>query len=348
MLEDLIDKVIAAAAAYFDPRERMSVHWQLAALAAAVAYWGVVVQKSAGSGPAGLLKWLLPKDVIFHPSAVTDYFYFICNRLLRALVYAQFFVLSPLITNWVMQFLVQNFGMPSWTQEPMLPTIFWTLVVTLIIVAVSDATLWFAHWIFHVVPELWEFHKVHHSAEVMTPLTAARMHPVEEIVDTIIASTTVGTTYALLVYWLGAASVEFTIFEMNVVVILFFLAAFNLRHSHVFLRYPNWLQHIFISPAQHQIHHSRAPEHWDRNMGFIFSIWDWAAGTLVSPKYQMKLQFGLGTAEDGTWRGVRTLYLRPFGGAWRRFRARWGSDEAQGDVPASSPVEAPAKTHPGE
>ena len=46
-----------------------------------------------------------------------------------------------------------------------------------------DAALWFTHWLFHVVPELWEFHKVHHSAEVMTPITAARMHPVEEIVD---------------------------------------------------------------------------------------------------------------------------------------------------------------------
>ena len=35
---------------------------------------------------------------------------------------------------------------------------------------------------FHKIPALWEFHKVHHSAEVMTPLTELRQHPVEIIV----------------------------------------------------------------------------------------------------------------------------------------------------------------------
>ena len=31
----------------------------------------------------------------------------------------------------------------------------------------------------HRVPALWEFHKVHHSAEVLTPLTEWRQHPLE-------------------------------------------------------------------------------------------------------------------------------------------------------------------------
>jgi len=29
------------------------------------------------------------------------------------------------------------------------------------------------------VPFLWEFHKVHHSANVLTPITAFRVHPVD-------------------------------------------------------------------------------------------------------------------------------------------------------------------------
>src|ERR1039458_8498353 len=35
--------------------------------------------------------------------------------------------------------------------------------------------------LFHAIPALWEFHKVHHSAEVLTPLTEMRTHPVEII-----------------------------------------------------------------------------------------------------------------------------------------------------------------------
>src|SRR5207253_9759360 len=35
------------------------------------------------------------------------------------------------------------------------------------------------HCLLHDVPVLWEFHKVHHSAEVLTPITTFRAHPVE-------------------------------------------------------------------------------------------------------------------------------------------------------------------------
>ena len=45
-----------------------------------------------------------------------------------------------------------------------------------------ELAYWSAHYGFHKVPALWEFHKVHHSAEVMTTLTELRQHPVEIIV----------------------------------------------------------------------------------------------------------------------------------------------------------------------
>ena len=319
MLEEVYNTVVGAAAVYLDPRERLSIHWQLAALGVALAYYRIVVYRSQASGPAGLLRWLLPKGVIFHPSAVTDYIYFVVNRLLRAFVYLQVFALVPIFTALAFTALTETFGIPAWDRAP---SIWWSVLVTLVMVLVLDFALWFMHWLFHVVPELWEFHKVHHSAEVLTPITAGRMHPVEEIFDSVVASAALGGTYAIMAYLLGPATIELTLFEINVVIIAFYVAAFNLRHSHVFLRYPYWLQHVFVSPAQHQIHHSRAPEHWNRNMGFIFAFWDWAAGTLVSPKRHMRLEFGLGTAEDGTWHGVGTLYLRPFRGAWMRLRDR--------------------------
>ncbi len=43
----------------------------------------------------------------------------------------------------------------------------------------ADFGFFLHHWLFHKVPFLWEFHKVHHSAKVLTPLTDFRAHPVE-------------------------------------------------------------------------------------------------------------------------------------------------------------------------
>ncbi|MFK7944608.1 MAG: sterol desaturase family protein [Paracoccaceae bacterium] len=321
MLDETYNTLLTAVGAFLDPRERLSIYWMLAALGIAIAYYSFVVHQNRAAGPAGLLKWLMPRQIIFHPSAMTDYVYFVVNRLLRAFVYLQVFTLVPWVNAYVLSGMIAIWGPMEWSVAP---SLFWTLVVTLVIALVMDFSLWFGHWIFHVVPELWEFHKVHHSAEVMTPLTAARMHPVEEIVDSLIASAAIGAIYATFTYTLGPAMLMVTLLEMNIIVVGFYVAAFNLRHSHVFLRYPSWLQHVFVSPAQHQIHHSRAPEHWNRNMGFIFAFWDWAAGTLVSPKHHMNIEFGLGTQEDGTWRGVRMLYLRPFVGAWARLQERLG------------------------
>ena len=54
---------------------------------------------------------------------------------------------------------------------------------------------------------------------------------------------------------------------------LFNLAGANLRQGHAWVgfgRFERW----FISPAQHQIHHSNATEHIDRNYGASRAIRD--------------------------------------------------------------------------
>ena len=67
----------------------------------------------------------------------------------------------------------------------------------------------------------------------------------------------------------------------------------NLRHSSVKLKYFNFLEYVFISPFQHQIHHSNLPEHYDRNLGAKLALWDWMFGTLVLSKSVSEIRFGL-------------------------------------------------------
>ena len=78
----------------------------------------------------------------------------------------------------------------------------------------------------------------------------------------------------------------------NIFHFLFLFLGANLRHSHVKLKYPKFLEYIFISPFQHQIHHSNNPKHFSKNMGSKFALWDWMLGTLVLSKSVGRISFG--------------------------------------------------------
>jgi sterol desaturase/sphingolipid hydroxylase (fatty acid hydroxylase superfamily) len=88
------------------------------------------------------------------------------------------------------------------------------------------------------------------------------------------------------------------------------------------------LGHVLVSPAHHQVHHSTARRHWDKNLGGIFALWDWLAGTLYVPRRDEIVAFGLGNGEDADYGGVLRLYVVPFARLWRRWRA-WETKAAR-------------------
>ena len=55
------------------------------------------------------------------------------------------------------------------------------LTATVLELLAYEFGYWASHYAFHRIPALWEFHKVHHSAEVMSTFTEMRQHPVEII-----------------------------------------------------------------------------------------------------------------------------------------------------------------------
>ncbi len=303
-----------------NPSYRMAFVYLFTSLAVAIFAYLVEKTRRGQAEEVGLLRWLLPVAVLKHPSAQVDLAYYFVNKILVAAIWASVLLTTQVVFNVTNGLLVSLFG-PS--TASVAPHWGYSVATTLIIIVVLDFTLWFMHYVYHKVPFLWDYHKTHHSAEVMTPLTAARMHPVEEVTSSLAATVAIGGTYAVLVYGLGDAAIQVRLFDINIVLAVFFLAAFHLRHSHVWVRYPVWLQHILVCPAQHQIHHSVERRHWDKNMGFIFAFWDWAAGTLYAPKEREHLTFGLGTPEDGgTWHSLGALYLLPFRQSWARLRGR--------------------------
>ncbi len=190
------------------------------------------------------------------------------------------------------------------------------LLYTLIAVIALDLAVYITHYLQHRVQVLWQFHQVHHSAEVLTPITFLRMHPVDLFFFGLAGSVLGGLAFAGFVYLTGTRAHLITIMNVNIFVFAFYLFGYNLRHSHIWLRYPRWLSHILISPAQHQTHHSVEDKHFDRNLGLIFAVWDWIFGTLYVPERYERLTYGLNRTEPNPFRSMSGIYLMPFRNAW--------------------------------
>ena len=175
----------------------------------------------------------------------------------------------------------------------------------------DDFSRFFLHRLMHKFPALWAFHKIHHSAQSLTPLTIFRTHPVEGLLFGLRTALVQGFLISLFIYAFGDSVDLITIFGINAAVFIFHGLGSNLRHSHIQIRYPHWLEYILISPAQHQVHHSVAERHYDRNFGVALAVWDWMFGSLCHSEAGDH-KFGLDDNTGDEVNNLSSLYWKPF------------------------------------
>src|SRR5579863_2697830 len=264
----------------------------------------------------GLFRYLFPKEVYFHRSAVADYWFFCINKISFALAFAALVGVMAGIEKLSFDLLKSVASPPELPAPPWLAMLITTMAWALLM----DFGLWVVHLLLHKIPVLWEFHKIHHSAEVLTPLTAGRVHPVDDALTLAFGGVLGGFALAACRFAFGAKALMFGIFNINFLLALFYIFGFHLRHSHIWLPYKGLLGKIFISPAHHQVHHSVAERHWDKNLGFIFAIWDWMFGTLYPVDVHEEFSFGMNGREEAEYHSVLAMYLLPFIKSWRRMR----------------------------
>ncbi len=156
----------------------------------------------------------------------------------------------------------------------------------------EDLSRFILHRSMHMVPFLWKYHRVHHSASVLSPLTIYRVHPIEMLLYYARSLIVFGVVTGLFVYLFRNKVDAYDILGVDMLGFLFNFMGANLRHSHYWFSF-GYFEKWFISPAQHQIHHSVAPEHKNKNFGTCFACWDKLAGSWVSIKQYRKLEFGL-------------------------------------------------------
>lgn len=262
---------------------------------------------------SSFLRFLLPREIYLHRSNIVDIQLFLLNLVLGAVGFFGTVLFIPVVANFVLNQLVSLQDAPF---QPLAMSWGRSAAATLIIILVADFCKYCTHYIHHENKILWPFHSVHHSAEVMTPVTVSRNHPLYLVIRNIIISFGLGTAQALALFLLIGKIDLLTIGGANAGYFLFNLFGANLRHSHIWLSYGRVLEHIFISPAQHQIHHSRAKKHFNKNYGEVFAIWDWMFGTLYIPKDHEELEFGLadatGTPIDQPHGTLKDALFRPF------------------------------------
>ncbi len=195
-----------------------------------------------------------------------------------------------------------------WTDAPGWVIAF---LFTVTVFLLDDVTKYWLHRILHRWPVLWAFHKVHHTAETLTPFTVLRTHPVEAVLFTLRATLVHAVAIATFLYFFGDRATLIAVLGANAFLFAFNALGSNLRHSHVWLRYGRLVEHVLISPAQHQIHHSIESRHCDRNFGAVLALWDWMGGSLEVA--ERKRNFALGVAgHRGNRNNLESLYLVPF------------------------------------
>ena len=137
----------------------------------------------------------------------------------------------------------------------------WRFIFGILLV---DFLFWLQHFFHHKVPWFWDLHTVHHSQKQLNFFTDFRYHSFE---------------YLLRVVGL---TIPFLILEVSTPTIVLF-SIFRRQYSHFYhgniKTNLGVLRYILVTPQSHRIHHSILPQHWDKNYGAIFSIWDFMFGT---------------------------------------------------------------------
>ena len=151
--------------------------------------------------------------------------------------------------------------------------------------------LWYYGWhrAQHEIPFLWEFHKLHHSDESMNSTTIYRSHFFELAGQALVRGLTVG----LLIDLSGAERIPIAAIAAGLLPPIWDIYI----HANVRADRLNRLVPFFSTPQYHWIHHSRLPEHQDKNYAIWLPLFDVVFGSYFRPHVDEYPPTGLSSGE---------------------------------------------------
>jgi sterol desaturase/sphingolipid hydroxylase (fatty acid hydroxylase superfamily) len=275
--------------------------------------------KSDRSG--GFVSFLFPKSVWSNASAWLDLKFFIVNQFTGKLLYAGLTAAAMGVVFYWVTGGTSLIDVVKGSELPGLSDFLISILYMIVVIAITDFTAFYIHYLQHKIPLLWEFHKVHHSPEVMHPISNFREHPF----DNVAYAMGIGSVYGIV---LGGVNVTLgylpnmpTVLGMPFLLFLFNAGGYHLRHSHIWLRWPGRWSMVFPSPAHHHVHHSCHPDHLDKNFAFLFPLWDVLFRTYHMPKDNRDVKFGIYGMDETEYTSVWKLYALPFRNIARKLKA---------------------------
>lgn len=148
----------------------------------------------------------------------------------------------------------------------------------LIVIVIGDFLGYWTHRLNHTYPVLWNFHAVHHSAEIVNWLTAVRIHPINDMFSKGLK--------IIAILLLGFSPIAA---ELYVPVLSCYVA---LIHANVPWAYGPF-RHVIASPVFHRWHHEMDKKAWGKNYAGLFPIYDVFFGTFYMPRGEQPKKFGI-------------------------------------------------------
>jgi sterol desaturase/sphingolipid hydroxylase (fatty acid hydroxylase superfamily) len=168
--------------------------------------------------------------------------------------------------------------LPLWTQAA-------------IFLVASDVMMYWIHRAFHR-PTMWRYHAVHHSSEDLDWISAARFHPVNIFLGSVLAD---------VVLLLAGISPN----------VLVFLGPFTIAHSAFVHANLNWtlgpFKYVIAGPVFHRWHHTAAERGGETNFASTFPVLDLMFGTFNMPKDKVPDAYGVADPIPRSF-GAQMLY----------------------------------------
>jgi sterol desaturase/sphingolipid hydroxylase (fatty acid hydroxylase superfamily) len=152
---------------------------------------------------------------------------------------------------------------------------FWPQVVLYLLG--SDLVMYGTHRMFHSV-HLWRFHAVHHSSEHLEWTSAARFHPVDQVLHGVMAD--------VVMLLLGIPP------EVLVWLMPFTVGSSALVHANLDWNFGAF-RHLLVSPVYHRWHHTSAERGGSSNFAGTFPLFDLIFGTFYMPAAQRPDCYGV-------------------------------------------------------
>ncbi|MEH6570885.1 MAG: sterol desaturase family protein [Halioglobus sp.] len=170
------------------------------------------------------------------------------------------------------------------------------LVIFLTACFLGDFWYYWWHRMQHKIPFLWEMHKVHHSDETLNSTTIYRSHFLESAGQALIRGLSIGLIFDITK---APESLLAALAGGLLIVLWDYFVHANVRIDRLHRLLP-----FFSTPQYHWIHHSKMPEHQDKNFSIWLPVFDIAFGSYYHPRVDEYPPTGLSSGEkiETLWR----------------------------------------------